>query len=89
MTKIDWNKHVGNAPKDRRLLLIGKPSDSLGAPDIVVGHWHEAREAFVAVEIPSERQGVRPEIIVSCWAEIPDLPVGVELRVLGREDMKG
>jgi hypothetical protein len=79
-------------PKDRRLLLIattkGMPQIE-PAPDIVVGHWHEANNAFVPVETPYTRGPTRPEFNVQWWAEIPKPPEGVELRTLTREDLKG
>jgi hypothetical protein len=90
MAEIAWNECLDEnaVPKDRRLLLIGKPVGGTG-PDLVVGHWHEGNEFFVAAEIPSERQGARPEFKVSWWAEMPKLPEGIELRPLALEDMKG
>jgi hypothetical protein len=90
MAAIAWKEcfDVYALPKDRRLLLIGKPVGGVEL-DLVVGHWHEGNEFFVAVEMPSEQQGARPEIKVSWWAEIPKLPEGIELRPLALEDMKG
>jgi hypothetical protein len=73
--EVDWKQ--GNPPKDRRLLLLGTPQ---GIPqanlelDIVVGHWHEANNVFVPVEVPYPRAPTRPALNVKWWAEIPNLP---------------
>jgi hypothetical protein len=43
---IKWSPgESGAAPKDRRLLLIAWPVGSPG-PDMMIGHWHEAREGI-------------------------------------------
>jgi hypothetical protein len=57
MTKIVWNKN--RPPKDRRILMIVTPEPPLPdkpsnlKPDIVIGHWHEGREIYVPVTVPS------------------------------------
>jgi hypothetical protein len=87
-----WNPGENGAPKDRRLLLIATPrkipEPNLKA-DLVVGHWNESVWAFVPLEIPYPRGPTRPELNVEWWAEIPALPLGVELRDLTLEDVKG
>jgi hypothetical protein len=77
---IEWHEGEAGAPRDRRLLLIGSPEQ--GGTEIVIGHWNVAREQFIPVEPLSERQGTRTAIIVKWWAEVPTLPLGVELRPL-------
>jgi len=78
------------APKDRRLLLIARPEMGDDAsPDIVVGHWHEAREEFVAADLPCPGGKFRPELKVEWWAEIPNLPELVGLRALTDNDLWG
>ena len=73
---IEW--HRGDPPRDRRTLMIVTTN---GAIDIVVGQWHEAPEADISAGPPSE-----PLLTVLRWAELSDLPPGVELREL---DFKG
>jgi hypothetical protein len=89
MADITWHRAGSgyDIPTNRRLLLIAKP---LGAPglDLVIGHWHAARDVYVAVEPPYERGGVRPALQVQWWAEIPECPNGVEIRKLAPEDMR-
>jgi hypothetical protein len=85
---IEWHEGEDTAPRDRRLLLIAVPEPGGTDPDIVIGHWHEAREVFVQVEPPCERGGARSTLNVKWWAEIPDLPHGVELRKMVVEDWK-
>ena len=54
MGKIVWRKDIANAPKDRRVLMIAMalPLNHIEErPDIVVAHWHEQNEHWVAIEI--------------------------------------
>jgi hypothetical protein len=89
---IEWHEGDRNAPKDRRLLLIVTAKDMpvvAPKPDIVIGHWHEDRHEFVALEPPYPRGGTRPALNVKWWSEIPELPDEVDLRPLADEDVKG
>jgi hypothetical protein len=85
----DWNK--GEPPKEqRRFMLIATGfGHYAGGQEIVIGHWHDDFNEIVAVEVPSERQGLRPPLHVTYWAEVPDAPRGVEIRPLKDEDMFG
>ena len=95
VTKIVWNKN--RPPKDRRVLMIvtlepplpDKPSNL--KLDIVIGHWHEGREIYVPVTFPSgsNTSGYRTGLHVIYWAEIPDLPLGTNLRPLSLVDTRG
>jgi hypothetical protein len=85
---IEWHEGDAGAPRDRRLLLIGSPA--AGGTEIVIGHWNEAGEVFIPVEPLSERGGVRTALNVKWWAELPNIPLGVELRPLTETwDFKG
>jgi hypothetical protein len=86
---IKWSPgESGAAPKDRRLLLIAWPVGSPG-PDIMIGHWHEARKV----------RDLRPPLHGKCRPNSAtfarrlrsnvDLAPGVELRALAREDRLG
>jgi len=87
---IKWTRGSRGAPKDRRLLLIACPEmGKTVCPDIVVGHWHEAREEFVVAELPCPGGRFRPELRVEWWAEIPSLPEVVDLRTLTDDDLWG
>jgi hypothetical protein len=88
---IRWNSDATRAPLGVRLLLIATPEGTNEADlesDIVVGHRHD--EGFVRTRLEHPSDGsFRPTLQVAWWAEIPDLPDGVELRELGQEDFKG
>jgi hypothetical protein len=87
---IKWNPGESGAPKDRRLLLIATPKgipEEL-EPDIFVGHW-SGNDEFVPIEPQYPRLPKRPDLKVLWWAEIPDLPEGVDLRALTLQDLKG
>jgi hypothetical protein len=87
---IKWNLDPTRAPHGVRLLLIATPEGTSEAsldPDIVVGHRHD--EGFVRTRLqhPSDND-FRPALQVEWWAEIPNLPDGVELRELTENDWK-
>ena len=85
---VTWTQGSRSAPKDRRLLLIATPeTGECPRPHIVVGHWHEAREEFVIADMPYPFGWCRPELNVEWWAEIPDLPEAVALRMLSDDDL--
>jgi hypothetical protein len=87
---IRWTKGSTRAPKDRRLLLIATPNPGDSLPrEIVVGHWHEAREEFVAADLPSPGGRFRPDLTVEWWAEIPNLPQTIGVRALTDDDLWG
>ncbi len=85
---IEW--HKGKPPKFGRFLLVARATNAGPEQhgwDVVVGHWHQARHAFVAVDVPLDiRKGARPELEVSHWALI-ETPV--KLRPLANEDTHG
>jgi hypothetical protein len=59
MSIINWQKvrRETDIPKDRRLLLIGQPTNVtpdgglLDTYDVVVGHWNRHRGAFMPVHL--------------------------------------
>ena len=87
---VKWIRGSKDAPRDRRLLVIASAGTGENVnPDIVVGHWHEAREEFVVAEPPYPCGRFRPELKVEWWAEIPDVPHVVDLRMLSDDDLWG
>jgi hypothetical protein len=58
-------------------------------PDLYVGHFHIGRQNFVPASSRGMSAGeVRPELEVLFWADI-DLPPGLELRELTKDDLHG
>jgi hypothetical protein len=95
MPRIEWRK--GEPPVDKRgqrLLMIAVVEPPYGVigdlPEIVIGHWHEQNEKFVATQ-PGGYARTRIGLFVKYWADIPDLqlPEGVEIRPLELKDTKG
>jgi hypothetical protein len=88
---IKWNLDPMLAPRGVRLLLIAIPertSEASPELDIVVGHRLD--EGFVRARLQHPCDGnFRPILQVEWWAEIPNLPDGVELRELTEVDWKG
>jgi hypothetical protein len=90
MSGINWQKVQSETdiPKDRRLLLIGQPTNvtpdggSLDTYDVVVGHWNRERGAFMPVHIAFQSYE-RPNLKVTHWAELT-VPKGVQLQEVER-----
>jgi hypothetical protein len=89
--RINWHKvwSQDHIPKDRRLLLIGQPTNVtpdaglLDTYDVVVGHWNRDRGAFMPVHIAFQSYE-RPIFKVTHWAELP-IPARVKLRDISME----
>jgi hypothetical protein len=56
MSNIDWRKDIANAPTDRRVLMIAKPSvpNTVSMPEVMVAHWYRALECWVAADLSGE-----------------------------------
>jgi hypothetical protein len=91
MSIINWQKvrRETDIPKDRRLLLIGQPTNVtpdgglLDTYDVVVGHWNRHRGAFMPVHLDFQSYE-RPILNVTHWAELT-VPRGVQLRDISQE----
>jgi hypothetical protein len=91
-TTVKWTRSTQAVPKDRRLLLIVASVAKANVPaqlDLVVGHWHEAREEFVLADVRHPFGRCRPELKIEWWAELPNLPEEIELRGLSDDDLWG
>jgi hypothetical protein len=90
----NWGRSdISAAPKDRRILMIATstaPNEVGIGPDIVLAHWYEGSEWWVAADIYGEsRPGVRLALNPTYWAELGDLPSDISLRPLKIEDFRG
>lgn len=92
-SEIEWRSDVGQAPKNRRVFLIATPmvsNEANVAPEIVVGHWHGQRGAWVIADTAGEsRRDPRIELKPMFWAELGTLPFGIILRRLDLRDFNG
>jgi hypothetical protein len=81
--EIKWRVDIAAAPKKEPILMIAAaiPSHVGNLPEMVVAHWYEGNECWVVANVWGEnRRGVRLELKPICWAELCDLPAGVDVR---------
>jgi hypothetical protein len=85
MADIEWHRITNEAaiPKDRRLLLIGRPVgpvdiQDMETYDIFVGHWDGQQSSFVAARVPHQ-SSPGAKLRVSYWAEF-QIPENIKLR---------
>ena len=69
----EWNKSA--PPKDRQFLAFARKS---GIPEIakavrIVAEWHISTDSFRPVKVPGDKE-TAAELIVLCWAELPEKP---------------
>jgi hypothetical protein len=93
MSEIVCRKDIANAPRCERVLMIATPivpSHDGTMPEIVAAHWYVGTEQWVIADTFGEsRRGARLELNPIYWADVCELPAGVNLRPLSDEDFKG
>jgi hypothetical protein len=92
-SEIEWRSDIAAAPRDKRILMIATsmvPNEINDMPDLVVVHWYEGTEQWVAADVYGEpRPGARLALKPIYWAELGNLPPGTLLRELTIEDFRG
>src|SRR5260221_1333478 len=91
--EIEWRSDIASAPRDRRILRIATwmvPNEVNDMPDVVVAHWYEGTERWVAADVYGEpRSSARLALKPMYWADLSDLLPEISLRPLTIEDFRG